>query len=252
MNILIIEDEQPAAKRLQQLVLNCQPDAKILASLDSVAASVDWLSTHPAPDLIFMDIQLADNLSFEIFNQVEVGTPVIFTTAFDQYTLKAFKVNSIDYLLKPIEQEELAAALRKYEQVYAKSQQYDLQVIRHMMRQMSQPNYKERFIVKSGQQLSYINTTDIAYFFAEDGVVQAMTWPGKKYLVEYTLDQLEPLLPPANFFRINRKVIVEIKAVKKIAPYFNSRLALTVHPPYEQETIVSRERVSDFKKWLDQ
>lgn len=252
MDILIIEDEQPAAKRLQQLVLNCQPDAKILASLDSVAASVDWLSTHPAPDLIFMDIQLADNLSFEIFNQVEVGTPVIFTTAFDQYTLKAFKVNSIDYLLKPIEQEELAAALRKYEQVYAKSQQYDLQVIRHMMRQMSQPNYKERFIVKSGQQLSYINTTDIAYFFAEDGVVQAMTWPGKKYLVEYTLDQLEPLLPPANFFRINRKVIVEIKAVKKIAPYFNSRLALTVHPPYEQETIVSRERVSDFKKWLDQ
>jgi len=251
MRILIIEDEQPAAKRLQQLIASCEPQAEIIACLDSVGAAVAWLSAHPSPDLIFMDIQLADNLSFEIFNQVEVSSPVIFTTAFDQYTLKAFKVNSVDYLLKPIELEELAAAMRKYEQLYAKPQHYDLNAIRQMMQAMSQPSYKERFIVKTGQQLTYINTGDIAYFFSEDGVVQAMTWAGKKYLIEYTLEQLEPLLPPADFFRINRKMILDIKAVKKIAPYFNSRLILQVSPAYEQEILVSRERVNDFKKWLD-
>lgn len=251
MRILIIEDEKPAARRLEQLIRGARPKAEILASIESVASAVNWLHANAAPDLIFMDIQLADNLSFEIFNRVEVSSPVIFTTACDQYTLKAFKVNSVDYLLKPIEQEELDAAFHKFEQLYAKPQHYDLHAIRQMMQAMSQPQYKERFIVKTGQQLTYINVTDIAYFFSDDGVVQAMTWPGKKYLIEYTLDQLEPLLPPADFFRINRKMILEIRAVKKIAPYFNSRLSLQINPVFEQETIVSRERVNDFKKWLD-
>lgn len=251
MRILIIEDEGPAVKRLRQLILNHDPEAVILAALDSIETSVRWLQESPLPDLIFMDIQLADGLSFEIFNHITVSAPVIFTTAYDQYTLKAFKVNSVDYLLKPIEPEALALALGKYKRFFQKTPVYDTDTIRQLLQAMHQPEYKERFIVKIGQQLTYINVGDIAYFFSEDGVVQARLMTAKNHLLDYTLDQLEPLLSPVHFFRINRKLLIHIQSVKKIAPFFNSRLKIDLTPPTDLEAIVSRERVGDFKSWLD-
>lgn len=251
MQILIVEDEIPAAKRLEQMILEHHASASIVGVEDTVKGAVTRLSTALAPDLIFMDIQLADGLSFDIFSQVEVKTPVIFTTAYDQYMLKAFKVNSVDYLLKPIDAAELAASLDKFSAYFMQPRQYDLDIFRSVIQNIRQPQYKERFIVKTGQQLTYISVKEAAYFFSEDGVVQARTVEGKKYLIDYTLDQLEPLLSPADFFRINRKLIVHIQAVRKIAPYFNSRLILELNPPTTLECTVSRERVGEFKRWLD-
>lgn len=251
MNVLIIEDEQPAAKRLANLVRECRPQANLLAAIDSVENAVSWLASNLAPDLIFMDIQLADGLSFDIFNQTNIQSPVIFTTAYDQYALKAFKVNSVDYLLKPIDPVELESAFTKFDQVFGKKVNYDLQAIQQLIQSMSKPQYKERFLVRVGQQMIYILVIEVCYFYSEDGLAYAKTGDGKKHLVDYTLEQLEESLNPADFFRINRKIITHINSIVKIAPYFNSRLKLEIKPKTDFEVIVSRERVNDFKKWLD-
>ncbi|MDX1941316.1 MAG: LytTR family DNA-binding domain-containing protein [Saprospiraceae bacterium] len=251
MNILIIEDEQPAAKRLANLLHEFRPQTNILSMIDSVENAVKWLRANASPDLLFLDIQLADGLSFDIFNQVTVQSPVIFTTAYDQYTLKAFKLNSVDYLLKPIDPEELEGALTKFEQLFGKKMSYDLSAIQQMIQTMVQPQYKERFLVRVGQQMIYILVEEIQYFYSEDGLAYAKTVDNKKHLVDYTLEQLEETLNPKDFFRINRKVITHINAIQKIAPYFNSRLKLEIKPKAEFEVIVSRERVNDFKSWLD-
>lgn len=251
MNILLLEDEQPAAKRLTNLIRACRPQAQLLAALDSVENAVQWLETNAAPDLIFLDIQLADGLSFDIFNQTRIQSPVIFTTAYDQYTLKAFKVNSVDYLLKPIDETELAAAFDKFDQVFGKKLEYDLTAIQQLIQSMSQPQYKERFLVRVGQQMIYLQVADVLYFYSEEGLAYAKTADGKKHLVDYTLEQLEENLNPADFFRINRKIITHVHSIVKIAPYFNSRLKLEIKPKADFEVIVSRERVPDFKKWLD-
>lgn len=251
MKILIIEDEQPAAKRLSQLIHNHLASADIVEVIDSVEASVKWLKNFAAPDLIFLDIQLADGLSFDIFKQVEVKSPIIFTTAYDQYTLKAFKVNSVDYLLKPIDPQEFSKAIDKYQQFFQQKKGYDDTVIKDLLASLQQKEYKERFLVKTGQQLTYLPTQEIAYFFSEDGLVQAQHQAGKKYFVDYSLDQLEGILNPNFFFRINRKLIVKIEAIAKIHTWFNSRLKLDLVPKIDFDIIVSRERVGDFKKWLD-
>jgi DNA-binding LytR/AlgR family response regulator len=251
MNTLIIEDELPAAKRLSQLISRFRPQANILTSIDSVEGAIKWFGSNISPDLIFMDIQLADGLSFDIFNHVDIKAPVIFTTAYDQYTLKAFKVNSVDYLLKPIDPEELAAAFHKFDNFYTQNLQYDRSSIQQLIHAMSKPTYKERFIIKVGQQLTYVAVSDIQYFYSEDGLVYAKTISAKKHIIDYTLDQLENLLEPSQFFRLNRKVIAKIESIGKIAPYFNSRLKLDLKPKAGFDIIVSRDRVSDFKKWLD-
>lgn len=251
MNILLIEDEQPAAKRLANLIRECRPQANILPAIDSVENAVKWLESNAMPDLIFMDIQLADGLSFDIFNQIKIQSPLIFTTAYDQYTLKAFKVNSVDYLLKPIDPKELAAAFVKFDQIFGKKVSYDLVAIQQLIQSMSQPQYKERFLVRVGQQMIYIQVVDIQYFYSENGLAYAKTADNKKHLIDYTLEQLEESLNPADFFRINRKLIAHVNAIVKIAPYFNSRLKLEIKPKPEFEVVVSRERVNDFKKWLD-
>lgn len=251
MKILIIEDEQPAAKRLSQLIKNHLMSAEIIETLDSVEAAVKWLKKFPAPDLIFLDIQLADGLSFDIFKQVEVKSPIIFTTAYDQYTLKAFKVNSVDYLLKPIDPQEFSKAIDKYHQFFQQKKDYDDTVIKDLLISLQQKEYKERFLVKMGQQLTYLPTNEIAYFFSEDGLVQAQHRAGKRYFVDYSLDQLEGILNPNFFFRISRKLIVKIESIAKIHTWFNSRLKLDLVPKMDFDIIVSRERVGDFKKWLD-
>jgi len=253
MQVLIIEDERPAAQRLQQLICEVRSDCEILDVIDTVEDSVNWLKSNAEPDLIFMDIQLADGQSFEIFKSVEVKAPVIFTTAFHQYMLKAFKVHSIDYLLKPVNQDELAAALQQYDDYFSEHSggKVDATVIRQLVNGLQPKAYKERFLVKRGQQLQYIKVEDIAYFLAQDGLLYLYQNNGKKHVIDYTLDQLEEQVSPDQFYRISRKYIVSLDSIQTIHSYFNSRLKLDLAPANNNEAIVSRERVSDFKGWLD-
>ncbi len=251
MNVLIIEDEIPAAKRLRNLIAEHCYEAVVMDVVDSVEGATHWLNTFDKPDLIFMDIQLSDGLSFDIFNQTEVVSPVIFTTAYDQYALKAFKVNSVDYLLKPIDPVELESAFQKFKNLHHQSQEYDRTAIQSLISSITQKGYKERFLVKVGQQLNYVQTKDIAYFYSEEGLVYALTSSNKRHVIDYTLEQLGDVLDPKNFFRINRKIIVGVESINKIHTYFNSRLKLELAPRTDMEVIVSRERVGDFKSWLD-
>ncbi len=250
MNVLIIEDEYHAAIRLVGLVEELRPKANVLQTLDSVEDSVEWLRNHRMPDLIFMDIQLADGLSFDIFTKVSITAPVIFTTAFDDYAIRAFKVNSVDYLLKPIDEDELEDALQKYESLFEQPQAYDTQNIESLLQSLTQRDYAERFLVKVGQQIMYVKADEIAYFFSDSSLTFFRTYKKQKHLVDYTLDQLDNILHPKHFFRINRKMIVRIESIRKVESYFNSRLILDVNPKIDFDAIVSRDRVKDFKTWL--
>ncbi len=251
VNVLIIEDETPAVKRLEQLINKHRPEINIVATHDSIERSVKWLQENPKPSLIFMDVQLADGLSFEIFNELDLDIPIIFTTAYQQYALKAFKVNSIDYLLKPIDDGELVAALDKFYHLRRNGLESGLGQIQQLIVGMNRSNFKERFLVKTGQQLLYISAGSIRYFYSENGLVNLRTESNKKHIVDYTLEQLEEMLSPRYFFRINRKSIIHLDSIGKIKTYFNSRLKLELIPNPEFEVIVSRDRVNNFKSWLD-
>ncbi len=251
MRTLIIEDEIPAARRLEQQLKKLRPGAEILEVLDSISGATSWFDQHPAPDLVLMDIHLADGLSFDIFSQTRVGGMVIFTTAFDQYALRAFKVNSIDYLLKPIVLEDLEAALLKFEQLSHPVKAPDKDLMAQLLQTLQSPSFKERFIVKSGNALSYIQASDLRWCYVEDSMLFARMNDGKRHLLDYTLEQLEQQLDPKYFFRVNRQILVHIEAVKRMHPYFNNRLKLELHPICESEVIVSRDRVGDFKKWVE-
>jgi DNA-binding LytR/AlgR family response regulator len=253
MKILIIEDELPAAKQLTKMLAQIDPSVSVIETIDSVESSVKWLNTFPTPDAIFMDIQIADGLSFDIFTQVEIACPVIFTTAFDQYAIKAFKVNAIDYLLKPIDEDELSEALQKIKNKKMEMiapPQYSGQFYQNLLQNISKQDYKERFLIKTGQSFSSMETSEIAYFFSEEGLTQCLVFNQKKHIIEHPLDELERLLNPKDFFRINRKLILNIKAIQKISPHFNGRLKLELTPQYREEVFVARERVGDFKGWL--
>ena len=252
MKVLIIEDEQPAALQLKKILTQADPSVSVIEIIDSVESSVKWLRTFPAPDAIFMDIQIADGLSFDIFNHVDIAAPVVFTTAFDQYAIKAFKVNAVDYLLKPIDEDELGEVLDKLKKrKAANALPIDNSVfLKNLLQDFSKKDYKKRFLIKAGQNLTTVETDDIAYFFSEEGVCQFFQFSNKKHIVEHTLDELELLLNPKDFFRINRKIFVNIKAIQKISPHFNSRLKLSLTPQYRDEILVARERVNDFKAWL--
>ena len=252
MKVLIIEDEQPAALQLKKILTQADPSVSVIEIIDSVESSVKWLRTFPTPDAIFMDIQIADGLSFDIFNHVDIAAPVVFTTAFDQYAIKAFKVNAVDYLLKPIDEDELGEVLDKLKKrKAANALPIDNSVfLKNLLQDFSKKDYKKRFLIKAGQNLTTVETDDIAYFFSEEGVCQFFQFSNKKHIVEHTLDELELLLNPKDFFRINRKIFVNIKAIQKISPHFNSRLKLSLTPQYRDEILVARERVNDFKAWL--
>lgn len=247
MKILLIEDEIPAARQLTKLLLAHDPSFQILDAIDSVDAAVRWLRTFPAPDLVFMDIQIADGLSFDIFRQVEVTAPVVFTTAFDQYAVQAFKVSAIDYLLKPVDPEELAQALEKVENQKNKPAVLDFDTLSHFFKK---ENYKDRFLVKAGQQLAFVQTTDIAFFRSADGLTQAFTFSGKKYFVEHTLEELERLLDPHDYFRVSRSMTLRLDTIQKIHPHLNGRLKLETQPASPDDVFVSRDRVGEFKSWL--
>ncbi len=251
MTYLIIEDEFHAAKRLKQLIANVEPESECIAIIDSVEDAVAWFEGNEDPDLAFFDIQLADGLSFSIFQKTEVTIPVIFTTAFDEYALKAFKANSVDYLLKPVDEQELTQALKKYQRLFGeKSTSLDDEVITRLMRKLNTPDYVKRFLIKQGTSLSYVNVDNIARFYSEDSMTFIVTNDGFKHNIDHTLDQVEELLNPEEFFRINRKLIVHVDSITKMSSYFNSRLKLALKPRYDGDAIVSRDRVKGFKVWL--
>ncbi|MGH1433141.1 MAG: LytR/AlgR family response regulator transcription factor [Lewinella sp.] len=252
MKVLIIEDEYRAVQYLQGLLNNLITDLEILGTLDSIEASVQWLQQNPSPELIFMDIQLADGLSFDIFKHVNISAPIIFTTAFDQYTLRAFKMNSIDYLLKPIEEEELQAALNKYGQYYQPQVTQWQELIANL--QINQGDaYRQRFLTKQGKSLGYLLVKDIAYLYSDEGITFAIDKQGKRFVIDSTIDRLQGELAPQEFFRINRGQIVHLQAIRQIHSWFSHRLKIDLHPSLgEQENIVSRDRVKAFKAWLDQ
>jgi DNA-binding LytR/AlgR family response regulator len=253
MQVILIEDELPAANRLARMLEQLDGEIVIRERFDSVESSVRYFLSDPAPfDLVFMDIQLADGLSFDIFAQAPVTAPVIFTTAFDQYTLKAFKVNSVDYLLKPIDESELSNAVEKYRQLYRNKKTDFSEKILQLVQQMNAGRYKERLMIKRGQQLSYLKTENVAYCYADGKLCFAVDFNNAKYLLESNLTQLEEQLSPTQFYRINRHLLVNIESVKKVHTWLGGRLKIEVLPTTTAETIVSRERVNGFKDWLGQ
>lgn len=252
MKILIIEDEEPAAKRLHKLLEEIEPGVEIVQHIVSISSAIDWLKTNDCPDLIFSDIQLSDGLSFEIFKTINISCPVIFTTAYDQYAIEAFKVNSIDYLLKPIKKDELKAGLDKFRKLtgMAKSNPVDVTKILETIN-APKSDFKKRFVIRYGEHIKTINVEDIAYFYTEDKVNFLTTKEGRRYAIDYNLDALESMIDPKTFFRINRQYIIAIYAIGEMFAYSKSRVLVKLNPPSKHETIVSTERSGDFKLWLD-
>jgi len=249
MNCLIVEDEKVAAERLSGLIKKYDPTIDITGIVQSVKNAVQWLNTHQAPDLIFMDIQLADGLSFEIFEQTIVKTPVIFTTAYDEYALKAFKVNSIDYLLKPVDLNELKNAIDKFKEKNL-PEEIPAQVFDNIMYSLTK-KYKNKFVIKVGEHIKVFTTEDVQCFYSIVKNTFLQNNSGRDYGISYSLDQLEDLLDPSRFFRINRKFIVSFSAISDIVSYSNSRLLVRLNSNDSNDLIVSREKVQDFKKWLE-
>jgi two-component system response regulator LytT len=256
MNILIVEDEELAVKKIQKTLSGVDPNANVVGITDSITATVDWLNKNPSPDLILMDIELSDGQSFEIFTRVEVKSAVVFTTSYDEYALKAFKVNSIDYLLKPIQKEDLESALQKYRQMknmYASGRTPDLNVdnlVKELRQKLQPKEYRKRFLVKHAQKLVSIEVEEIAYFFSDGRLNFFKTYDNKKFVVDYTMDELEDMLDPERYFRISRAFYIAVDSVDQIHDYFGNRLLLHLKPAVDKEAIVSREKVTDFKKWM--
>jgi two-component system response regulator LytT len=254
MITLIIEDEKPAARLLQRKLEKL--DVRVETMLHSVEESIQWFSNNQHPDLIFLDIQLSDGLSFEIFEKIDIKSAIIFTTAYDEYALKAFKLNSIDYLLKPIDEDDLETAVSKFKSRLPKASsetsniQLDFEQIRQMLSNPFEKTYKKRFTVKIGQHLKLINTEEIECFFSENKGTYLHTYDNRNYLIDSTLEILEQELDKKDFFRVSRKFIVPLQAIKEIQVYTNSRLKVILPTYKEDEVIVSREKVQDFKTWL--
>lgn len=257
MRYLIIEDEPLAQEELVRMLKSFDPDFTLLATIDSVKAAIYWFQNNEQPDLVFMDIHLSDNICFEIFDKVDVKAPVIFTTAYDQYAIEAFKTNGIAYLLKPIEEEELEAALKKFRTLT--SSNVELSTIHTQIQQLStQPiqrqavnSYKERLLAKVGDNYQHIAMQDVAYFYSEDHYTFVATKDKQRYIINYTLDSLLDQLNPQQFFRISRQFIINIDAISNIAKHFNGRLKIAVNPSFSEDIYVSRNRVQAFLAWLD-
>ena len=246
MKVLIIEDEEAATRRLQKMIGEIDPDIKILGTLDSIESSISWFETNKEPDLIFLDIQLADGSGFELFDHIEIQQAVIFTTAYDQYALQAFKVNAIDYLLKPIKKAELQLALEKYHRTRTPERSIDYAALIAGLNATK----NKRFLVKTGQQIKVFSLEEIAYFFTQNKLTYLVNHEGKKYALDQSLDKLEGTIDQKGFFRINRQFIIGLKAIKNMRTYSKSRVKIDLDPPCPIETIVSTERSPYFKKWL--
>ncbi len=247
--VLILEDEEPAAKRLQKLLHETTEEVEVLAVLDSISSTKEWLATHPHPQLMLVDIHLADGISFELFKQTEVNCPLIFTTAYDEYALQAFKLNSIDYLLKPVKKDELQQALRKFSKLKA-VQPMNIDQLLLAVSQNSVDKYRQRFVIRYGEHIKTIETKDAAYFYTEARANFLVTKDAKRYVIDFNLDQLEQMLNPANFYRINRQFIISIESIDEMNTWTKGRVMIKLKPATKLETIVSTERSAEFKKWL--
>ncbi len=254
MKVIIVEDEVPAAEKLERYLQKYDATIQIVARFDSVGTAVPWLKeSQESIDLIFMDIQLIDGLSFQIFQQVQVRRPVIFTTAFNEFALDAFKVNSIDYLLKPITFTDLSSALKKFESLRQQFQSNadQSEKIQQAVSGMKTREYKNRFMVKLGEHIRSITSDQISLFYADGRDVYLVTSQNRKFIIDYTLEALEDILDPRLFFRLNRTFILNINAIKDVLVYSNSRLKITLQQEFDKEIIVSREKVAEFKEWFD-
>lgn len=254
MKVIIVEDEVPAAEKLERYLQKYDPAIQVVARFDSVTNTAVWLQkSQDTIDLIFMDIQLTDGLSFQIFRQVQVRKPVIFTTAFNEFALDAFKVNSIDYLLKPITFTDLSASLKKLESLRQQLHwNKDItERIQQTFSNLKNKEYKNRFMVKLGEHIRSITTDQISVFYADGRDVYLVTTQNRKFIIDYTLESLENILDPATFFRLNRTFILNINAIKDVLVYSNSRLRIALHQEFDKEIIVSREKVGEFKEWFD-
>ncbi len=250
MNIIIIEDEKPAARLLQRKLDKL--GLKVNTMLHSVEESIHWFNDNPHPDLVFLDIQLSDGLSFEIFETIDIKSAIIFTTAYDEYALRAFKLNSIDYLLKPIDEEDLLIAVNKFKSRNSSSPNLslDFEMIKKMLVNPIDKTFKKRFTIKMGQQLKMIAIEEVECFYSENKGTYLHTFDNRDYLLDTTLEQLETELDPAAFYRVSRKFIIPLKAIKEIQMHSNSRLKVILPTYKDDEVIVARERVNDFKDWL--
>ncbi|MCB0822292.1 MAG: response regulator transcription factor [Bacteroidales bacterium] len=251
MKVLIIEDEKPAAEHIQNLVKRFDTSIEVLGPLDAVRKSVDWFNNNPHPDLVMMDIQLADGLSFEIFEKTVVKCPVIFTTAFNDYAIRAFKVNSVDYLLKPIDFEELTKAFEKFQNTYQKQDVDKFATLMDQVLNGFNKEFKQRFVIKVGEHIKSVRVEDILYFYSMEKATFLLSNNNHNYVIDYSLEQVEEMVDPGLFFRINRKYLVNIDSIEDIISYSNSRLKLELKNSKEHDAIVAREKVSAFKKWLD-
>lgn len=251
MKVMIIEDEKPAAEHLKALVKKYDTSIEILGPVDSVRKTVAWFESHPQPDLALMDIQLADGLSFEIFEKTVVSCPVIFTTAFNEYAIRAFKVNSVDYLLKPIDYDELKAAMEKFRNTFAGQQHAGFPAMIDRLMNSLTKEYKQRFVIKVGEHIKSVRVEDILFFYSLEKATYMNTKDDHNYVIDYSLEQVESLVDPQRFFRINRKYIISMEAIGDIITYSNSRLKIELKHNNDPDAIVAREKVNHFKNWLD-
>ena len=249
MQILIIEDEPRAARQLQNLLKKSAFDFELLDIIDTVEDAVLWFENNTNPDLVFMDIQLADGLSFEIFQKIEISAPIIFTTAFDQYAIQAFKVNSIDYLLKPVQQKDIETAIDKFNKLKTTNAVAPA-VLKELLHNIQNPQKRSGILVKEGSGFVQIRVSELLYVYSQESITFGVT-QDKRYIIDETMDQLYGSLDESQFYRINRGQIISKIAVQKIEPYFNHRVKLTVSSPRDQEFIVSRQKTSDFKEWMN-
>lgn len=254
LNVLIIEDEIPAAEKLERYLNKYSEGIRIVRVIDTVRESVEWLKAHQAEiDLIFMDVQLKDGISFSIFQEVKIEKPIIFITAYNEFALDAFKFNSIDYLLKPITFTDLSVSLKKMESLSTQLRwnEEKNESITQTLSKSSDKNYKNRFMVKLGEHIRSITSNEISFFFADGRDVYLVTNQLRKFIIDYTLEGLDEILDPAQFYRINRSYILNITSIQDVVVYFNSRLKITPNIKWEKEIIVSRDKVADFKQWFD-
>ena len=249
MTVLILEDETLAAEKIENYLQEIDPRIVIAGKLKSIESAVEWLSSNEHPDLILSDIRLLDGLSFEIFQKVKVQKPVIFTTAYDQYALRAFEVNSIDYLLKPVDIDKLRSSLEKYKSWSGGVANDFTEIVRQL--KAAQPQYKSRFMIKLGQKIIAIPIEKVAYFYSENKLSFIITQDGKKYPTDQPLDELVDVLDPDRFFRANRQFIITFESIAEIHPYFKGRMKIHLTPKTEAEVVISSERTPEFKRWID-
>ena len=257
MKVFIVEDEELAVKKLRKTLESVDNTAEVVGVADSIRSSVNWLQNNPTPDLILMDIELCDGQSFEIFDKVDVKSTVIFTTSYDEFALKAFKVNSVDYLLKPVQKEDLQAALSKLQHM---KEMYGSQagsaslnvdnLVKELQSKLQPKGFRKRFLVKHAQKLVSIDVEEIAYFYSDGRLNFFKTYDNRKFVVDYTMDELEEMLDPDRYFRISRAFYVSINSIDQIHDYFGNRLLLHLKPVVDKEAIISREKVTDFKVWM--